>query len=84
MWNSVNKLAKVKTKFAAKMLKDLSVEKRALLVLPGRDESVIRATKNLPLLDDCYVNTLNVYDILRANKLIVTREAMENIQEVYA
>ena len=50
----------------------------------ARDESVIRATKNLPLLDDCYVNTLNVYDILRANKLIVTREAMENIQEVYA
>ena len=78
------KFEEVKTKFAAKMLKDLSVEKRALLVLPGRDESVIRATKNLPLLDDCYVNTLNVYDILRANKLIVTREAMENIQEVYA
>lgn len=78
------KFEEVKTKFAAKMLKNLSVEKRALLVLPGRDENVIRATKNLPLLDDCYVNTLNVYDILRANKLIVTREAMENIQEVYA
>ena len=54
------------------------------LVLEGRDESIIRATKNIELLDDCYVNTLNVYDILRANKLIVTREAMENIQEVYA
>ena len=77
-------MAEAKTRIVAKMLKDLSVEKRALLVLPGRDESVIRATKNLPLLDDCYVNTLNVYDILRANKLIVTREAMENIQEVYA
>ena len=68
----------------AKMLKDLGVEKRALLVLEGRDESILRATQNLANLDDCYVNTLNVYDILRAGKLVVTRAAMENIQEVYA
>ena len=78
------KFEEVKTKFAAKMLDALKVEKRSLLVLEGRDESIIRATKNLPILDDSYVNTLNVYDILRANKLIVTRAAMENIQEVYA
>jgi len=78
------KFDEVKTKYAAKMLDALKVEKRSLLVLEGRDESIIRATKNLPILDDSYVNTLNVYDILRANKLIVTRAAMENIQEVYA
>ena len=78
------KFEEVKTKYAAKMLDALKVEKRSLLVLEGRDESIIRATKNLPILDDSYVNTLNVYDILRANKLIVTRAAMENIQEVYA
>ena len=66
------------------MLDALKVEKRSLLVLEGRDESIIRATKNLPILDDSYVNTLNVYDILRADKMIVTRAAMENIQEVYA
>ena len=78
------KFEEVKTKYAAKMLDALKVEKRSLLVLEGRDESIIRATKNLPNLDDSYVNTLNVYDILRANKLIVTRAAMENIQEVYA
>ena len=78
------KFEEVKTKYAARMLKDLQVEKRSLLVLEGRDENIIRATKNLPILDDSYVNTLNVYDILRAGKLIVTRAAMENIQEVYA
>ena len=78
------KFEEVKTKLAAKMLKDLGVEKTSLLVLEGRDESIIRAVKNLPNLDDCYVNTLNVYNILRADKLIVTRAAMENIQEVYA
>ena len=53
-------------------------------MLEGRDETIIRATKNLPNLDDSYVNTLNVYDILRADKLVVTRAAMENIQEVFA
>ena len=78
------KFEEVKTKCAAKMLDALKIEKRSLLVLEGRDESIIRATKNLALLDDSYVNTLNVYDILRADKLIVTRAAMENIQEVYA
>ena len=78
------KFEEVKTKYAAKMLKDLGIEKRALLVLEGRDESILRATQNLANLDDCYVNTLNVYDILRAGKLVVTRAAMENIQEVYA
>ena len=78
------KFEQVKTKFVAKMLDALKVDKRSLLVLEGRDESIIRATKNLAILDDSYVNTLNVYDILRANKLIVTRAAMENIQEVYA
>ena len=78
------KFEEVKTKYAAQLLKALKVEKHSLLVLEGRDESIIRATKNLALLDDSYVNTLNVYDILRADKMIVTRAAMENIQEVYA
>ena len=78
------KFEEVNTKYAAQLLEALKVEKRSLLVLEGRDESIIRATKNLALLDDSYVNTLNVYDILRADKMIVTRAAMENIQEVYA
>ena len=78
------KFEEVKTKYAAQLLKALKVEKHSLLVLEGRDESIIRATKTLALLDDSYVNTLNVYDILRADKMIVTRAAMENIQEVYA
>ena len=67
-----------------KVLKDLGADKKALVVLPGRDESVIRAAKNIPGVKDAYVNTINVYDLLNADKIIVLKAAMENIQEVYA
>lgn len=77
-------LADAKTKLMVEVLKNLGVEKKALLVLPGRDESVIRAGKNIPTLKDAYVNTINVYDLLRVEKIIVLKAAMENIQEVYA
>ena len=77
-------LADVKTKYIAQMLKALNVEKKALLVLDGKDTDVIRASKNIPTLKDAYVNTINVYDLLNAGKIIVLKAAMENIQEVYA
>ena len=78
------KLADAKTKLMAQVLKNLGAEKKALLVLPGRDEDLIRAGKNIPTLKDAYVNTINVYDLLNADKLIVLKAAMESIQEVYA
>ena len=78
------KLADAKTKLMAEVLKNLGAEKKALLVLEGRDESVIRASKNIPTVKDAYVNTINVYDLLNADKIIVLKAAMESIQEVYA
>ena len=78
------KLQEAKTKYIAKMLKDLGVEKKALLVLNGKDTDVIRAAKNIPTLKDAYVNTINVYALLNADKIIVLKDAMESIQEVYA
>ncbi len=77
-------LAEAKTRLMAEVLKNLGVETKALLVLPGRDETVIRASKNIPTVKDAYVNTINVYDMLNADKLIVLKAAMESIQEVYA
>lgn len=77
-------LSESKTRLMAQLLKDLGVEKSALLVLPGRDETVQRAARNISFLSDAYVNTINVYDILRADKLIVTKAAVNGIQEVYA
>jgi large subunit ribosomal protein L4 len=77
-------LKDAKTKLMAEVLKNLGADKKSLLVLAGKDESVIRASKNIPTVKDAYVNTINVYDLLNAEKIIVLKAAMENIQEVYA
>ena len=76
-------MAEAKTRVVAKMLKDLGVEKKALLVLPGKDEKVVRAAANIPGLKTAYVNTINVLDILNHDKFIVTEEAVKLVEEVY-
>ncbi len=79
------KLQESKTKLMAQVIKALGAEdQKALLILEGRDESVIRASKNIPAVKDAYVNTINVYDLLNADKIIVLKGAMQDIQEVYA
>ena len=78
------KLTEGKTKLMAKVLKNLKAEKKALVVLPERDENVVRATANLAEAATAYVNTLNVYDILNANKLVLTKAALASVEEVYA
>ena len=77
-------LKEAKTKLMAETLKKLQAEKKALVILPEREESVIRATANLPQAKVSYVNTLNVYDILNADKLVMTVAAKESVEEVYA
>ena len=77
-------LAVAKTQLMAKVLKALKAEKKALVVLPERDETVVRATANLAQAATTYVNTLNVYDILNAGKLVITKAALASIEEVYA
>ena len=77
-------IAEAKTKLVAGMLKELGAEKKTLLVLPGKEDKIVRASKNIPTVKDAYVNTINVYDLLNADKIVVLKAAMENIQEVYA
>ena len=76
-------LAEAKTRVIAKMLKDLGVAKKALLVLSEKDELVVRAAANIPGLKTAYVNTINVLDILNHDKFIVTEEAVKLVEEVY-
>ena len=73
-----------KTKLMAGVLKALNAEKKALVVLPERDENVVRATGNLAEAKTIYVNTLNVYEILNAGKLVLTKAALQAVEEVYA
>ena len=77
-------LKEAKTKLMAETLKKLQAEKKALVVLPEREENIVRAAANLPQAKVSYVNTLNVYDILNAGKLVMTVAAKECVEEVYA
>ena len=73
-----------KTKEIASMLKAVGSEKKALIVLPQADEKVIASAANIPGVKTAVVNTLNVYDILNADKFIVVKDAVARIEEVYA
>ncbi len=73
-----------KTKTIAEMLKAVGSEKKALIVLDSVDEKVIASARNIPGVKTAQVNTLNVYDILNADKFIVVKDAVAKIEEVYA
>ena len=73
-----------KTKVMADMLKALGAEKKALVVLAEKNEMVIKSLANIEGVKVAYVNTLNVYDILNCNKLVVVEAAAKKIEEVYA
>ena len=76
-------LPEAKTKQMVNVLKNLGVEKKALVVLPSVDETVLRAANNLPNVTTTLVTTLNVYDILNHDSFIITKDAVELVQEVY-
>ena len=73
-----------KTKEVATILKNLGVNKSALLVLAGPDDTITRASANIAGLKTAYVNTINVLDILSNEKFIITEEAVKLVEEVYA
>ena len=73
-----------KTKDMIKMLDAVNAEKKALIVMPEVDQKVIKSAANIPGVKTTLVNTLNVYDILNHGSLILTKEAVKKIEEVYA
>ena len=77
------KLNEIKTKDFAKVLTNLNVEK-ALVVLDTNDKNVVMSAKNIPTVKTALTNTINVYDILKYNTVVVTKAAVDQIQEVYA
>ena len=74
----------IKTKRAAQMLKDLKAETKALVVLAEKDENVYRSVKNIEGAKSTFVGELNVYEMLKYEKLIITKGAVEKLEEVYA
>ncbi|MDO5737725.1 MAG: 50S ribosomal protein L4 [Eubacteriales bacterium] len=78
------KLNEAKTREMAKLLKNLELNGNAILVMEEKNEDVLRAARNIPGLKLCPVNTLNVRDLLKYGNLVVTRAAVQQIEEVYA
>ena len=66
------------------MLKAIEAGKKTLIVLPEVDDKVIKSANNIPGVKTAQVNTINVYDILNADKLVIAQDAVSKIEEVYA
>ena len=77
------KLDAPKTKDMQKVLDALKVNK-ALVVLKDKDENVVLSTRNIPNVVTALTNTINVYDVLKYNTLILTKDSVAAIEEVYA
>ena len=73
----------IKTKAFASVLTNLKLNK-ALVVLNDNDKNVILSARNIPTVKVSLTNTINVYDILKYDTLIVTKAAVATIEEVYA
>ena len=73
-----------KTKEMIKMLENVKAEKKALIVTADKDENIIKSAANIPGIRTALVGTMNVYEIINHNSLILTKDAVEKIEEVYA
>ena len=74
----------IKTKEIVKALSNLKVEGKALIMLPEKNEKVQKSARNIEGVKTTLVETINVYDLLKYNKLVVTEDAVKKLEEVYA
>jgi len=77
------KMDEIKTKKFQQVLNNLKVSK-ALVVVGEGSENVVKSAKNIPDVKTAFVNTINVYDILKYNTVVASKAAVANIEEVYA
>lgn len=73
-----------KTKDMIKVLENIKAEKKALIVMAEKDENVIRSAANIPGVRTALVTTMNVYEIINHTNFIVTKDAINKIEEVYS
>ena len=76
-------LSEIKTKKFVEIMGNLKVEK-ALVVLNDMNENVIASAKNIPTVKTAQTNEINVFDILKYDTVVVTKDAVKTIEEVYA
>lgn len=78
------KFNQIKTKQMVNVLNNLKFDTSALIVLEGKNENVEKSARNIPNIKTAFVNTINVYDILKYDKFIITKNAVQKVEEVYA
>lgn len=77
-------LTQPKTKDMVTILKNINSNKKALIVMAEKNENVIKSANNIPGVQTALTNTLNVYDILKYDSFIITKDAVKKVEEVYA
>ncbi|WP_432667313.1 50S ribosomal protein L4 [Wukongibacter baidiensis] len=73
-----------KTKDMVSILKNINTAKKALIVLGDKNDNVTKSANNIPGVTTSIVNNINVYDILKYDTFVVTKEAVQKLEEVYA
>ena len=76
--------AEIKTRQAVDLFKNLKINSTALVVLDGKNDNVVKSIGNIQGIITASVNTINVYDILKYKKFIITKQAVSKVEEVYA
>ncbi len=74
----------IKTKEMVKVLNSLETGKKVLIVLPEKNDIVYRSARNITGVKTTLVNTLNVYDILNCDTIVILKDSVAKIEEVYA
>ena len=77
-------LKEIKTKQMAECLNNLKVTGKTLILLPEKNENVQKSARNIEGVKTTLVNTINVYDLLKYNKLVLTLDTVKKLEEVYA
>ena len=72
------------TKKAKEILKNLSLETKTMIVLPEGNDMIIKSFANLPKVETVVVDYMNVYDLMRFDNLVIVKDALSKIEEVYA
>ncbi len=78
------KLEEYKTKTVAECLKAIGAKKKVLIVLPENNAFAVRSIRNIEGAKAAQVNTINTYDIVNADTLVIVKDAVKMIEEVYA
>lgn len=76
-------MTEIKTKVMAEILKAVGGGKKTMIVMPAVDEKVIKSARNIEGVTTALTNTINVYQLLRSDKIVIAKQAVEMIEGVY-